>query len=258
MMNQLASSYCKRRLGRLILLPTEYVGKSHLLSRGFTSAPKPRSRQTLPKMRYFALMFAILSVALYFAGNSVTRKQPKTTFSNDREFKEYEASSGLRRRHKLIPSEKNDQYTFFAVPLCSDTDVKKVIDAIEKQDPSKLICVLNPQDLVDQELADPERRYSAVLAEIKSLNKPMPPGLELALLKQHVKFMLNTRQGTFDTAFILENFPRTIDEAIKFENDVLTISLCVIIKGENMLEDLQRAIENVGGYFEIVGKTIEL
>lgn len=256
-MNQLCSVYAKRRVGSLLLQSNKNVKGIQSLNRGYASIP-PRTRQTLPKMRYFALMFAILSVALYFAGNSVTRKQPKTTFSDEREFNEYEASSGLRRRHKLIPSEKNDQYAFFAVPLCSDADAAKVISAIKEQDPSKLICVLNPQDLVDQEAADPERRYAGVLAEIKSQNKPMPPGLELAILKQHVKFLLNTRQGTFDTAFILKNFPQTIDEAIKFENDVLTISLCVIIKGEDMLEELQRAIDNVGGYFEIVGKTLEL
>lgn len=225
-------------------------------ARNYASRVNPRKERLVPKLRYFFLLLAILSGAIHYAGKSVSRKQPKTSFSSEEELMAYEKSTGLRRRHKLIPSEKNDQYSFVAVPLCPDSELQALVRTLQARDASKQVCVVDHEELVLQELADKDRHYSSLLHELKSSGKPFPPGLVTALIKQHLNLVMNTRSGTFDTVFVLKNFPLTIDEAIKFENDVLDISQCILIKNNQLLDTERRVVENVGGYFDIVGKTI--
>lgn len=214
-------------------------------------------RQTFPKMRYFVLMFFVLSGALYYAGNSVTRKKPRTSFSSQRELEAYELSTGIRRRHKLIPSSSNDQYTFYAAPLCSELQLKRLVSHFEKNPEGKQILILDPESLISQELENPERKYHQLLHDIVGRNKPFPPGLLTALLKQEISFLLNTRAGTFDTCFVLKNFPSSIDEAIKFENDVLDIKLCLVFQNTDLNPEERRISDNVVGYFDIVGKSLK-
>ena len=73
---------------------------------------------------------------------------------------------------------------------------------------------------------------------------------------------MNTREGAFDTNYIIKNYPQTTNEAIKFENDVSDIAKCLVLHYdmENELpkhknDEEMRSIKNVEGYFDSVGKT---
>lgn len=218
-----------------------------------------------PRIRYIAYLVAVSWVAIWFVSGQVDKKKPKQ-YMTEREFQEYEQSTGIKRRHKLIGSDLNSKYKFYVIPyIYSDEELENIKSSLKKADPSRKIVVLDPSKLVADEIADETKRYSALINDLDASHKPYPPGLITAILKNHIHFLMNTREGTFDTNYIIKNYPQTTSEAIKFENDVSDISKCLILHFD-MLNELPkqkndeevRSIRNVEGYFDSVGKSKSL
>ncbi|KAI5949986.1 AIM36 [Candida theae] len=215
-----------------------------------------------PRIRYIAYVVAVSWVAIWFVTGQVDKKKPKQ-YMTEREFQEYEQSTGIKRRHKLIGPDLNSKYKFYVIPyIYSNEELDKIQSSLKKADPSRKIVVLDPSKLVAEEKADEGKRYSALLNDLDATHKPYPPGLITAILKNHIQFLINTREGTFDTNYIIKNYPQTTGEAIKFENDVSDISKCLVMHFD-MLNELPkfktdaevRSIKNVEGYFDSVGKS---
>ena len=215
-----------------------------------------------PKLRYIFYVFLFSSATLYLAGQKVDKsKKPKTSFNSDREFLDYERETGLKRRHKLIDNELNDKFKFYVVPYVhADETVTKIANRLQALEPEKNVRIIDPQELIEQELKDESRKYSYLLQDLKEQGKSFPRGLITALIKEELQIFLTTRSGTFDTNFILKNYPQSTEEAIKFENDVSGIQKCLILHYDVMNElknedvDKVRLINNVHGYFETVGR----
>mmetsp|Transcript_231 Transcript_231/g.295 ORF Transcript_231/g.295 Transcript_231/m.295 type:complete len:280 (+) Transcript_231:117-956(+) len=216
-----------------------------------------KAKNEPPKLRFLFYMFIFASGVLYVAGNKLDKKKTKNSFT-EKEFEEYESTSGLKRRSKLISTNDAEKYKFYVVPYVHQNEfITKIAQKLE----DKEVRIIDPEELIKREREDESRHYSYLLQDLEQEGKPLPKGLITALIKDDIKFYLNTRKGTFDTNFIIKNYPQTTDEAIKFENDVSDILKCIVLHYD-MLNELKknkgdenaRLINNVVGYFETVNK----
>ncbi|KAI5951295.1 AIM36 [Candida jiufengensis] len=230
--------------------------------RNYVIVHKDLSKQKKePRIRYILYVIAFSWVLIWFVGGQVDKKRP-TQYLTEREFEEYEKSTGIKRRNKLIGSDLNNKYRFYVIPfISSDEELTKIEKSMSKHDPERKIKIIDPVVLIQDEKQDDGKRYSALLNELDQKHKPYPPGLITAILKEYINFYMNTREGTFDTNFIIKNYPQTTNEAIKFENDICDISKCLIMHFDmlnNLPPDndkLKRNLTNVDGYFDSVGKS---
>ncbi|CAN3365625.1 hypothetical protein DICA4_E26764 [Diutina catenulata] len=226
-------------------------------------AKKSPQKQNTPRVRYLFYMLVLSWGVLYLVTKKVDRKPPPKSFSSEREFRDYEQQTGLKRRSKLLNHEKNEHYRFYVVPYVSnDQDVEKIGARLKELDPNREVKVIDPAQLIAREKEDESRKYCYLLRDLDARHKSYPKGLVTALVKNEVAYFLNTRMGTFDTNIVLKNYPQTTDEAIKFENEVSSVQKCLVTHYDlvNKLSDpkLARQVNNVVGYFNTVDKVKEL
>ncbi|KAK6461819.1 altered inheritance of mitochondria protein 36, mitochondrial [Scheffersomyces coipomensis] len=250
-LRSLAGNVIKRQVG------VKNVNSVIASTRSYASATRRRPGGG-PKIRYLFYMLGLSYAALYYAGGKVSNKKNKDSFS-EREFEEYEKETRLKRRHKLI---KDSRYTFYVIPFIEDSKIlKQLEDNLQKSDPEKLVKIIDAEDLIAKEKQDESKKYTYLLQDLDATGREYPKGLITSIIKEEIELYLNTRNGTFETNFIIRNYPQSTDEAIKFENDVSDISKCLILDGvstTSLSEDQIRAIDNVNGYFETVGKSKSL
>lgn len=219
-----------------------------------------RREETGPKFRYLFYMFVFSTGVLYLVANRLEKKKPKTSFT-EKEFEEHEVNKGLKRRQKLVPSSQNDVYRFYVVPY---TEPVLDMSKINEDSNNRTVKVIDSQWLISEELKDDSRKYYFLLQDLLEKQRPFPKGLITALFKEEIRNYLNTRNGLFDTDFILTNFPQTVEEAIKFENEVSEIKRCIVNQGS--LDQLSsqeetfktRSLDNVFGYFNLLKKTSKI
>ncbi|CCE85703.1 Piso0_005324 [Millerozyma farinosa CBS 7064] len=243
-------------------LPRVGIARPNLLVPAVNRVHNARSyatgrREEAPKVRYLFYTFIFSTFVLYLATTQINKKQPKKSFSED-EFRAYEEETGLKRRSRLIKNEDREKYTFYAVPFVHR---QKFIDILGNRLGSRQVKVIDPEEVIKKEI-DSEGHYSILLQEVQANKKSMPKGLVTALIQNEIRNYLNTRNGTFDTNFILCNYPQTTDEAIKFENEVSEIKKCIGLHYDilNELEKTKgpegaRLVNNVLGYYDAVKKT---
>lgn len=220
--------------------------------------PKWQKQDQGTRFRYFFYLFIFSSGLLVAATRKVDNKKPQTSFT-EKEYKEYEEATGLKRRSKLIHGELLEKYNFYVVPFVhQDESIDKIVSKLPKD---KEVKVIDPKQLVEQEIDDPTAKYSILLQDLRALNKPLVKGLITALIKQEINLYMNTRKGTFDTNFVIKNYPQNADEAIRFENTISDITKCLVLRydinnelSKSKTENEQRLIKNVIGYFDVVNK----
>ncbi|RCK55217.1 Altered inheritance of mitochondria protein 36, mitochondrial [Candida viswanathii] len=230
-----------------------------VIRRCYASGPTPKKKE--PVVRYLFYMVVLSWVAMYYVANRVDKKTVKQSFT-EREFQQYEEETGVKRRNKLISSDLNNKYKFYVIPYIYDNDqLSKIVNLLKSKDEGANVKIIDPSELIEQQKQDEGLRYHYLLQDLDEQKRPYPQGLITALIKQDINNYMNTRQGTFDTNFIIKNYPQTTAEAIKFENDVADIQKCLILHFDMLNElpkyksvDEKRAIENVNGYFDSVGR----
>lgn len=250
-------THIKTRLpGRISPIPVSPNGIT--LAKHFYSTRKVKVRpENAPRIRYLFMMVVVSYGLLHYVTTKMEKKAPKNSFS-EREFQQYEKETGLKRRHKLVSHEKNDQYAFYVVPYCHD------LERAEKELTNKLpndrqVKIMEVGALVDKEIEN-EGKYSYLLQDLKSQGRQMPRGLITAIIKQEVELFMNTTKGQFDSNIVVLNYPQSTEEAIKFENDVSDIKTCVKLDDDvkslkaDLSEDDLRKLNNVFGYFDTVDK----
>lgn len=203
-----------------------------------------RYRSTNPrkneiKIRYLFYMFVLSSITVFFAGRKIEKKRAKNSFNSEAEMEAYEVETGIRRRNRLV---NNDKYKFVSLPIMTETLKEKVI----KDNNASNVQIINPEQLIEEEMKDTSKTYCYLLQDLKAQNKPLPKGLLTAVVKNHI----TSYKADEETLFILENYPLNTDDASKFENDVALINKVVVNKG-----DYEREVGNVIQYFDTVGKT---
>lgn len=217
-----------------------------------------RAEEPVPKVRYLFYV-SFLATGVLWAATTQVKRQDKT-FASEAELKAYEERTGLKIRSRLIDGEKSSHYSFYVIPYVHlDESVEKI--KLRLGASGRQVKVIDPEELVKQEIEDESRRYSFLLQDLQATNKPYPKGLITALIKEEVQLFLNTRSGTFDTNFLIKNYPQTTDEAIKFENDIADVEKCLVLHYD-MLNELENAkgpeathrMQNVVGYFDTVEK----
>ena len=94
---------------------------------------------------------------------------------------------------------------------------------LQHKDENATVKIIDPAQLIEEQKKDEGMKYHYLLEDLDEQGRPYPPGLITAVIKQEIYKILNTREGTFDTNFIIKNYPQTTNEAIKFENDISDI-----------------------------------
>ncbi|RLV95993.1 Altered inheritance of mitochondria protein 36 mitochondrial [Spathaspora sp. JA1] len=257
--------FASRLIPRLPCKSTHFASKvtSPLTSISRNYAIKHQNiKKKRPAVRYIFGMFLLSSAFLYFVTGRVDKKKTIKTSFSEKEFNEYEEITGLKRRHKLFTFEMNEKYQFYVIPYVKhDESVETLSKQLTELDQSKKVKVINPVELLEQEKNDESKKYSFLLQDLQASNKSYPPGLVTAVIKEYLSFLLNTREGTLDTSFIIKNYPQTTHEAIKFENEISDIKKCIILENDVVNElskgtdEEIRSIKNVDGYFNSVGKS---
>lgn len=211
-----------------------------------------------PKIRYLIAMVLLSFGALQLVTSRVDKKAPPKRDFTEREFEQYEKDTGLKRRHKLVSFEKNDQYAFYAVPHVPGANT---IDKLAELLPAnRELKVIDPAELIKKEVED-EKKYAFLLQEIQSQGRSMPRGLVTALVKEEVLLYMNTTRGQNDTNIVLVNYPKSTEEAIEFENDIADVKACVTFSAHPLEatgpNEESRSIANVMGYFDTVDKVVD-
>ncbi|GAV51768.1 hypothetical protein ZYGR_0AF02390 [Zygosaccharomyces rouxii] len=187
----------------------------------------------------FAMIFAlaIIGTAIFNeAAKNLDKNKPKNTFTED----EYEhVMQGLKRRVAMFPNGHLDVQ--FSLQRDSDQLKKLLGDSKVYIDPVQV--VENYRSIKD----DP---YEPLLNEIHSKYGPeylnyLPQGLLVSLLGRYMKS--HCRQG--DHVVILD-FPHSIKDAIKFENEVSSVSK--LLATEESLDS------DVCKYYQTVQKSQQL
>lgn len=244
--------------GRLASRTARTFMESPISQRLYSTQKKKIRPENAPRIRYLVMMVAASFGLLHYVTSQIDKKAPKNSFS-EREFQQYEKETGLKRRHKLISHEKNDQYQFYVVPYCHD--VKAAEKELTKKLPQgKNVKIVEPSKLIESEIED-EKKYGYLLQDIKAQGRPMPRGLITAIVKEEIELFINTTKGQYDTSIVILNYPQSTEEAIKFENDISDVKTCVKLENDcskylesDFAQDDVRKVNNVFGYFDTVDK----
>lgn len=230
----------------------------------FYSTPTRRN-DNKPKFRYLVYTFLFSSACLVFVALQVDKKPPPKTNFSEKEFQEYEDTTHLKRRHKIVHDSDKDKVEFYVVPYSHEALTEEKISKRLKSSgvDNGLVKVIDPQQLIDAEIKDTSRKFLYLLQDLNATGKAYPKGLVTALVKENVREYLEQTKGdenVVKTSFFITNYPKNTDEAIKFENDVGDIKKCVVLHYDMLNElpklgsEYSQLVNNVVGYFDTVGK----
>lgn len=207
-------------------------------SRGYSSKPSDSSNKNNAGPG-FAMIFAlaIVGTAIFNeAAKNLDKNMPKNTFTED----EYEnVMQGLKRRVAMFPNGELD------VQFSLEKDPYKLKNLLGD---SKLYIV--PSEVIETYRSIEDDPYEPLLNDVYSKHgaeylNHLPRGLLVVLLGRYMKD--HCRQG--DHVVILD-FPHSINDAIKFENEVSSVSKLLVTK-ESLDSDICK-------YYQTVQKTQQL
>lgn len=229
-----------RILSRRSLIPlNKNISFNPLTQRSYSqSAPsKLNTKRDIPSFANIFFMALVGTGIFVFAVNSLERTKKKTTYADS----EYaNILKGLRRRVTLFnPGELTVNFIY---PTDDEIFTKKILkEEVESG------LVIDPFEVVEELRNDPDGRYEAILNDIKSVYADgnyidhLPEKMLVSLLKDYIK--RHCQKG--DTVTII-NFPKTMSDAMNFENEISQIKQIYIPKGESD--------SNICKYFETVDK----
>ena len=164
------------------------------------------------------------------AAKSLDKNKPKNTFTED----EYEnVMQGLKRRVAMFPN------GFLDVKFSLSTDTSKLGKNLGEP-----TVYIDPKVVVEGYRHAEDDPYEPLLSEIYAKNGPdyldkLPQGLLVNLLGRYMKD--HCKEGD---RVVLLNFPHTIKDAIKFENEITGVSKLLVPK-ESLESDVCKYYETV-------------
>ena len=75
---------------------------------------------------------------------------------------------------------------------------------LQHKDENATVKIIDPAQLIEEQKKDEGMKYHYLLEDLDEQGRPYPPGLITAVIKQEIYKILNTREGTFDTNFIIK------------------------------------------------------
>lgn len=201
------------------------------------SVDSSKKSDEAPGFKKIFLIGIIGSLVFAQVARSLDKNKPKTTYS-EQEFDD--VMSGLRRRIALFPEGQLDVQ--FSIPN-------------EKKIPSKIIdhydICIDPLNVVEQYRNKPDNPYEALLNELydkygkEKYFEKLPPGMLVMLIGRYMKEVCRPNDRV-----IITDFPNTIQDAIKFENEVSVISK-ILVPNASTESDICK-------YYQTVNKVKEL
>lgn len=200
--------------------------------RNYASPTSGKKKDDAPSFKKIFLVAILGTLVFVQAANSLDKNKPKTSYSEE-EFEN--VMSGLKRRVSIFPT---GTLNVKLIPHASDSILKKV------QKDSDL--VIEPKAVVEYFRSQKDGTYEALLNEVKSKNganyfERLPNGMLVMLIGKYMKEKCQTNDRV-----IITDFPHNIKDAIKFENDVCTVS--------KIVTDKANSASDVCQYYETVQK----
>ncbi|CAI4035628.1 hypothetical protein SMKI_13G2780 [Saccharomyces mikatae IFO 1815] len=239
-----SSRHCSYLLGglqkQLPLFSPPLLRARYLSSTNSTTKPNKPAKIDAPGFKKIFLVAIIGTVIFVKTVKSLDKNKPKTTLSEE-EFEN--VVKGLKRRVAIFPQGKVD--IRFSL-LSSINETEDVLRKSQDDDLSKLQFV-DPANVIDYYRALKNDRYEALLNEYydkyghDTYIDKLPTGMLVMLLGRYMKD--NYKAGD---RLIVVNFPHSISDATKFENEVSIVSKILVprkLKGSDICK-----------YYETVGK----
>ncbi|QLL30470.1 hypothetical protein HG536_0A02870 [Torulaspora globosa] len=200
--------------------------------RSYASPTAGKKTEDAPSFKKIFLVAILGTLVFMQTANSLDKNKPKTSYSEE-EFEN--VMSGLKRRVSLFPA---GALEVKLIPRTSEEILKKVREGSE--------IVIEPKEVVEYFRGQKDGTYEALLEEVKSKHgadyfEKLPNGMLVMLIGKYMKEKCRTNDRV-----IIADFPHSIADAIKFENDVCTVS--------KVVTDKANANSEVCQYYETVRK----
>ncbi|ODV83536.1 hypothetical protein CANARDRAFT_29974 [[Candida] arabinofermentans NRRL YB-2248] len=254
-----------RSLNRCLKCPS-IIPRTHTLPRtptlslsrnyGFDSR-----RDEGPKVRYFLLVALIGTLIFGAVVKKVDAQDPakslgkkKNSFSEE----EWEQQLQLIKRKKLL---FDNSFDFYLVPFGADANINQLKEKVSTSNSNSNVGVIDLNKLIKDQLDDNNSRYGSILSQtldqfnkdsktcFYKFNYKLSNGLFTKLISDEINDLINEDPNL--NKFILLNYPNTIPEAIKFEQDVAIAKNLVLINDKAEKNDIV-------DYFKTVNKVINI
>lgn len=191
-----------------------------------------KTREEAPGFKKIFLVAVVGTLVFVQAANSLEKNKPKTSYSEE-EFEN--VMNGLKRRVAMFPA---GTFEVKFVPFASESNLNSLQAGSS--------AVVDPEKVVEHYRGQKDGTYEALLNELRSKHKSkyidkLPNGMLAMLIGKYMKENCSPNDKV-----VIINFPRTIKDAIKFENEVCTVSRVIIPKSE--------AGSDISHYYETVNK----
>lgn len=173
-----------------------------------------------PKFRYLAGIVVLSSIAFYFAARSLDKRAPKDQYTEE----EYELNKQRARlmykKSAFTPDEAAVVFVLGGPGAGKGTQCANLVRDYG-------FVHLSAGDLLREEQAREGSEYGELIATYIREGKIVPQEVTIALLKNAMKRTIVDKLEKEGTAalgepcrFLIDGFPRQMDQAIKFEEDV--------------------------------------
>ncbi|CCE93655.1 Aim36p TDEL_0G02880 [Torulaspora delbrueckii] len=184
--------------------------------RWYASPAGYKKGEDAPGFKKIFLVALVGTLMFVQAANSLDKNKPKTSFSEE-EFEN--VMNGLKRRVAMFPA---GTLNVKFLPSSSESILKTI-----KAGPA---AVIDPIEAVEHFRQQKDGIYEALLNDLKSkygsdYTKKLPSGMLVMLIGKYMK-----EKCSMNDEVVIVNFPDTIKDAIKFENEVCTVSKVLVPK----------------------------
>ncbi|KAG7706641.1 hypothetical protein KL930_000124 [Ogataea haglerorum] len=211
-----------------------------------------------PKLAYFLLVGVFGTLVFVYVANKVNDQDSstslakrKTTFTEE----EWEQQMNQIKRKQLAFDSSNNVYL---VPYGAHREqkVEQLVNALGLN-----TATVNLNELIKRQIDDPNSQYGALLKRnldtydsqrntcFYTFTYKLAAGVFTKLVRTEMQ-RLKAKDPQIKN-FVILNYPNTMPEAVKFEQDVATVKNLVLL-------DERESNENIVDYFRTVGKVVDL
>ncbi|KAG7893056.1 hypothetical protein KL925_001231 [Ogataea polymorpha] len=211
-----------------------------------------------PKLAYFLLVGVFGTLVFVYVANKVNDQDASKSLAkrkNTYTEEEWEQQMNQIKRKQLAFDNSNN---FYLVPYGAHRE-EKVKQLVDTLGPDTATVDLN--ELIKRQIDDPNSQYGALLGKSLDTYDPqrntcfytftykLAAGVFTKLVRTEMQRLKAANPQIKN--FVILNYPNTMPEAVKFEQDV------AIVKNLVLLDD-KESNENIVDYFRTVGKVVDL
>ncbi|ANZ73454.1 BA75_01148T0 [Komagataella pastoris] len=214
-----------------------------------------------PKVRHFLFVGIVGTILFVMVVNKINEQDPKTSLAkkkntySEEEWESYVA--GLKRKKQRFDFSSNKE--FYAIPFAnkSPKQIENLKREVSNSSSQENVGVVDINELIAKQIDNPASAYGLLLKTTLVENDPnsqsctysfnwnLAKGIFSKLVCDELVRMTNESPQL--DRFLLLNFPNSLPEAIKFEQDVANITKLIVFK-EEQKDDV------VVKYFDTVDK----